>query len=228
MTLRSVARSLSVLIDSGRISSVKELHREKIRLCGSLGLSDIPSNPDLLASLDFVSPRVLELLSIKPARAHSGISAVAVMVKPHECPGKCIYCPSGLGGKDTPKSYTGGEPSTMRGLMFKYSAFRQAQNRIAQFDAIGHRAEKIELIVMGGTFAAMPYSYQKNFIKRALDAITEKKNASLEAAKRAAEHSSRRLIGMTLETRPDYCLKKHVNRFLNFGATRVEVGVQLP
>jgi elongator complex protein 3 len=224
LSLKSFANELTELINSGKINS-NNLNAFKMHLCEKHSVKKIPTNPDLLALISNPSIKSKQLLSIKLTRSISGVQVIAVMVKPHNCPGQCIYCSSGI-GVNTPKSYTGSEPAAMRGIMFKFNAFKQVKNRIKQLDAIGHNAEKIELILMGGTLASMPYSYQSNFVKRCLDAITEKNNYSLTQAKIEAEKSKRRVIGITFETRPDYCKKKEINRFLNLGGTRVELGVQ--
>jgi elongator complex protein 3 len=150
------------------------------------------------------------------------------MAKPLKCPGECIYCPNSLVGKPTPKSYTGLEPATMRALANNFDAFAQVKNRLAQLKETGHSTDKIELIVMGGTFAAAQFPYQKKFMLGCLNAITSKKHSSLAAAQRSAETSKVRLTGLTFESRPDFCGKKEINRFLEFGGTRVELGVQNP
>ncbi|MFH1588326.1 MAG: tRNA uridine(34) 5-carboxymethylaminomethyl modification radical SAM/GNAT enzyme Elp3 [Candidatus Diapherotrites archaeon] len=226
MGLSSFAEELIELIDSNKINSLKELNNAKMKLCKKHGIKKIPTNPDILSLLKNPSSKAKKLFSIKETRSISGVSVCAVMVKPHKCPGQCIYCSPGI-GVETPQSYTGKEPSTMRGLMFNFDPYKQLSNRILQLDAIGHEAKKIELIVMGGTFPSMPYSYQKNFVKRCLDAITERKNISFAEAKKSAEKSERRVIGITFETRPDWCGKKEINNFLNFGGTRAELGVQI-
>jgi len=79
---------------------------------------------------------------------------------------------------------------------------------------------------MGGTFLSTDLEYQRDFIKGALEGIIEQRVKSLKAAKKIAETSKRRLIGITVETRPDYCKEKHVDRMLNYGTTRVELGIQ--
>mgnify|MGYP000182649977 CR=1 FL=1 len=91
---------------------------------------------------------------------------------------------------------------------------------------MNHPTDKIELIIMGGTFLSLNPSYQENFIKGAYEGILNLKTNSLEEAKGLAEHSKRRLIGLTIETRPDYCKELHVDRMLHYGTTRVEIGIQ--
>ena len=116
----------------------------------------------------------------------------------------------------------------MRGSQNNYDPYQQVQSRISQLTAIGHRVDKIELIIMGGTFPATPPEYQTHFIQRCLDAITAKTSANLEEAKKHAETSRIRNVGITVETRPDWCKQPHVDAMLNMGVTRVEIGVQNP
>jgi len=84
----------------------------------------------------------------------------------------------------------------------------------------------VELIVMGGTFPSMPLNYQEHFVQRCLDAVTKKKSSSLEEAKKGAETSQIRNVGITVETRPDWAKENHVDHMLSMGVTRVELGVQ--
>jgi elongator complex protein 3 len=151
------------------------------------------------------------------------------MTKPQPCPQDepCAYCPGGP-AQGVPQSYTGHEPAAMRGSQNNYDPYQQVQSRISQLSAIGHRVDKIELIVMGGTFPATPREYQTHFIQRSLDAITAKTSASFEEAKANAETSRIRNVGITVETRPDWCKQPHVDAMLSMGVTRVEIGVQNP
>jgi len=171
----------------------------------------------------------VSLLSIQPIRNLSGVAVVAVMTKPFDCVGKCIYCPSSLvSGRKTPKSYTGKEPATMRGLMYGFDAFKQASARIRQLEEIGHKVDKIELIAMGGTFFCHPEKEQEKFVLDCYNAVSGKHAKNINAAKKFAETSKRRIVGLTFETRPDFCGKKEIERMLYFGGTRCELGVQIP
>ncbi len=127
-----------------------------------------------------------------------------------------------------PQSYTGFEPAAMRGLQNDFNPFLQVKSRIEQLQAIGHNVDKIELIIMGGTFPATPLDYQTWFVQRCLDAITGKEARSLEEAKKNAERSKKRNVGITVETRPDWAMEIHVDQMLSMGVTRVEMGVQNP
>ncbi len=102
------------------------------------------------------------------------------------------------------------------------------QSRIEQLTAIGHKVDKIELIVMVALFHLQPLEYQTWFVKRCLDAITGKESADLTEAKANAEVSNIRNVGITVETRPDWAKQLHINSVLDMGVTRVELGVQNP
>ena len=208
--------------------SPRDVQVAKIRIADKYGLSRIPSNSELIRCLKPEErTRLLKILRRKRVRTISGVTVIAVMTKPWPCPKDepCAYCPGGpsLG---VPQSYTGHEPATMRGLQHDFDPYCQVRHRIKQLEAIGHVVDKIELIVMGGTFPAMPLEYQEHFIKECLDAITGIHSTSLEEAKKNAETSRVRNVGITIETRPDWCKKPHVDRMLSFGTTRVELGVQ--
>jgi elongator complex protein 3 len=143
-----------------------------------------------------------------------------------------MYCPK---GKEAPQSYTGDEPAARRARANKFNAINQVKNRLDQIKNSGHPTDKLELIIMGGTFPSMSWQYQKNFVRDCLNAIIgatgrrgdgAAKYRTLKSAQKAAETSSKRPVGLTIETRPDYCKAKHVKRMLSLGATRVELGVQ--
>jgi elongator complex protein 3 len=151
------------------------------------------------------------------------VTPVAIMPKPFPCPGKCTYCPQ---GENAPKSYTGFEPATMRAIKSNYDAKTQIQTRLMQYESLGQPNQKCDLIIMGGTFLAIPLDYQYQFIKECYDAFNNKESKSLEEAKKINETAKHRVIGLTIETRPDWCKKIHIDRMLEFGATRVELGVQ--
>ncbi len=127
-----------------------------------------------------------------------------------------------------PQSYTGFEPAAMRGLQNNFDPYQQVNVRIEQLEAIGHTVDKIELITMGGTFLSTPRRYQTWFVRRCLDAITERESKNLQEAKRNAETSRIRNVGITVETRPDWAKQRHIDNMLRMGVTRVEIGVQNP
>ncbi|MBN2336793.1 tRNA uridine(34) 5-carboxymethylaminomethyl modification radical SAM/GNAT enzyme Elp3, partial [Candidatus Bathyarchaeota archaeon] len=158
--------------------------------------------------------------------ALSGVNVVAVMTKPMACPhGRCAYCPGGP-EEDSPQSYTGHEPAAMRGIQNSFDPYNQVRSRMEQLEAIGHTVDKIDLIIMGGTFPASPREYQEWFVKGCLDAITGERSTTLDEAKQYAEMSPIRNVGVTLETRPDCLGEGDIDAMLDLGTTRVEVGVQ--
>ncbi len=202
-----------------------ELNKLKIESCKKFGLMVLPKNSEILEQFNSIEKEeVREIIRIKNVRSISGINIVSVMSKPIECPhGRCSYCPHEAG---VPNSYTGHEPAAMRGLQNFFDPFNQVSNRLAQLRDIGHIVNKVELIVQGGTFPATPIEYQTNFIHRCLDAITDSYSKDLEEAKKKAEESEVKNVGITVETRPDWAKERHVDLMLDMGVTRVELGVQ--
>jgi elongator complex protein 3 len=159
----------------------------------------------------------------KPTKTISGVTPVAVVIKPRKCPhGTCLYCPS----LDVPQSYTPKSPAIMRAMQLGYDAYKQTIARIKAFHAMNHPTDKIELIVMGGTFLSYSKKYQHDFIKKCYDALNGKESKSLEQAKKRNEKAKHRCVALCIETRPDYCSDKDIARMLEFGCTRVELGVQ--
>jgi elongator complex protein 3 len=207
-----------------------DVNRVKTQVAAKHQLERIPSNADIINALKPKEKlRLLQILRRKTTRTISGVTVIAVMTKPQPCPQPepCAYCPGGP-TQGVPQSYTGYEPAAMRGSQNSYDPDLQVKSRINQLTAIGHRVDKIELIIMGGTFPATPPEYQAWFIQRSLDAITGKASANLEEAKAHAETSKIRNVGITVETRPDWCKEPHVDAMLDMGVTRVEIGVQNP
>ena len=159
----------------------------------------------------------------KPTKTLAGVTPIAVMCHPRKCPhGTCLYCPS----LNVPQSYTPLSPPVIRANLLKYNPVKQVQSRLKSFSLMNHPTDKIELIIMGGTFLSFPEKYQYNFIKGCYDALNKKKSKNLEQAKKLNEKAKHRCVALCIETRPDYCSEKEIKRMLKFGATRVELGVQ--
>jgi len=219
------------LILSQKIQSKEELHRAKIKLCKKYKIDNIPSDSEILARLpDNVSGEEKEMavsiLRRKPMRTISGVAIVAVMTSPEACPhGRCIPCPGGP-ENNTPQSYTGYEPAAMRALINDFDPYLQTTSRLKQLEAIGHSVDKIDFIVMGGTFTARAPYYQEWFVKRCFDALNGVESASLIEAEKKNETAKSRCIGLTVETRPDWFRLQHADQAVSLGATRVELGVQ--
>jgi elongator complex protein 3 len=160
----------------------------------------------------------------KFARTISGVTPVAVMTQPLKCPGQCVFCPT---YQSIPQSYTPESPAVLRAIRCGFDARKQVRLRLKALEGMGHPTDKIELIVMGGTFLAYPKDYQYQFIKDCLDGLNGQESAGLEEAKKLNETAQHRCTGMCIETRPDWCREPEIERMLEFGATRVELGVQL-
>ncbi|KAG2215543.1 hypothetical protein INT46_000349 [Mucor plumbeus] len=177
---------------------------------------------------------LLPKLKAKPVRTASGIAVVAVMCKPHRCPhiamtgNICVYCP---GGPDSDfeystQSYTGYEPTSMRAIRARYDPYEQSRGRVDQLRSLGHSVDKVEYIIMGGTFMSLAEEYRNWFIQNLHDALSGHSSNDLDEAVRYSQQSQTKCIGITIETRPDYCLKPHLSQMLRYGCTRLEVGVQ--
>ncbi len=229
--------------------NIKELTTVKRALAKEYG-SVIWSNSDiykeyrrLLAIGSVKADDFFEHLLVKRAiRTMSGIAPVAVLTRPYPCPGKCAYCPH---EKGVPTSYLSNEPAVMRAIRNEYDPYRQTYSRLQALEANGHRPEKIELIVIGGSWSVLPTAYKFWFIKECFRAannfqlkvknkklkikrrITEIKEQLLKEQKRN-EGAKYKIIGVTLETRPDYINEKELIEMRELGATRVELGVQAP
>ncbi|HEX4919990.1 MAG TPA: tRNA uridine(34) 5-carboxymethylaminomethyl modification radical SAM/GNAT enzyme Elp3, partial [Candidatus Bathyarchaeia archaeon] len=207
--------------------SRQDVARVKTEVCRKYRAPVMPTNSEILRLVsETFLPKIGPLLVDKQVRSLSGVTTVSVMPKPYTCPhGKCTYCPGGP-EINVPRAYTGKEPAARRGFQFNYDPALQVMSRMAQLRGMGHPLDKVELILIGGTFTFLPIPYQEDFIKQCLDTLNEKQSSSLDEAKKNAEFSKVRNVGITVETRPDWSRKAHVNHMLTMGVTRVEIGVQ--
>ncbi|OPX63361.1 MULTISPECIES: tRNA uridine(34) 5-carboxymethylaminomethyl modification radical SAM/GNAT enzyme Elp3 [unclassified Methanoregula] len=224
-----------------RILSLSETGEEavrsaKIAVCRKYSLPAVPKNSAILAAALPEEREILRrVLMVKPSRTLSGVAPVAVMTSPYPCPhGKCLPCP---GGPDhpfhSPQSYTGEEPAAKRAREHDFDPFRQVQARLGQFETLGHRVEKVELIVMGGTMTARPAEYQQEFVARCIEAMNTypcgtpaTEAPAVREVGDANEQADIRCVAITFETRPDWCRREHIDRMLDLGVTKVELGVQ--
>src|SRR5215207_3363895 len=157
--------------------------------------------------------RLLDRIRMKPMRTLSGVTTVTVLTKPYPCPGKCIFCPTDV---RMPKSYLPDEPGAMRGLEHEFDPYAQVRSRIEQLKSVGHPTDKIELLILGGTWSSYRRDYQEWFVKRCFDAmnpdltltqrergLNEGENINLAEAHTLNETSPHRNVGLVIETRPD-------------------------
>ncbi|MEM4260564.1 MAG: tRNA uridine(34) 5-carboxymethylaminomethyl modification radical SAM/GNAT enzyme Elp3 [Candidatus Woesearchaeota archaeon] len=254
-------------LNNNKLNIIKKNIAKKHRL------RNIPTNIDLLTSIphEFIN-RYKDIITTKPVRTASGVAVIAIMTKPFQCPhGKCIYCPGGPKSYfgNVPQSYTGNEPATLRGIRNNFNPYLQIFNRLEQYIVMGQNPEKVELIIMGGTFPSFNKKYKTNFIRDSFKAMNDfsenfysnnelniekfkkffilpgsvndkkrilkiQKNISLIKSKKINfqkeklknENSNIRCVALCIETRPDFCKKRNINELLEFGTTRVELGVQ--
>lgn len=170
------ADSVVVAIESGKVASYSDLNELKLRLAHELHLPGTLSNPTILSFVDNPSVAVKRLLGIKPVRTISGVAPVAIMTKPIDCRhGTCIFCP---GGEESvfgsiPKSYTGHEPASMRAISNHFDSYLQTFNRLYQLAATGHNFQKVELILMGGTFPSFVKEYRHEFVSGMFKALND-------------------------------------------------------
>lgn len=197
------------------------------KICAKYSLERIPRNHEILSVVkDSEFEQLRGVLLKKPVKTASGVAVVALMPKPYACPhGRCTYCPGGI-EFNSPNSYTGKEPATLHAIESKFDPKLQITTKINKLIAFGHDPSKMEIVIVGGTFLFMPKDYQENFIKSCYDALNGIDSKNLQEAKLNNEHAAIRNVGFTIETKPDYCKKEHVDWMLNYGITRIEIGVQ--
>lgn len=188
---------------------------------------------------------LLEKIRMKPTRTMSGVTTVTVLTKPYPCPGNCIFCPDDV---RMPKSYLSDEPGAQRAEKNLFDPYLQTYNRLVAIRNIGHNTDKIELIILGGTWSYYPEEYQIWFIKECFRALNDfGSNAKIkeitpegyatnrsESATweelfeqhRTNETADSRCIGLVVETRPDHVTEEEVIRIRKLGATKVQIGIQ--
>ena len=227
-----------------------DLESAKLDACSTFASPRVPKNTDILDHAPSEAREdVIEVVRRKPVRTASGVSPVAIMTSPKLCPhGKCLYCPGGPASEfSSAQSYTGHEPAAARGEQNDYDPYGQVTLRLEQYRKIGHPVDKVELILMGGTMTARSHDYQEWFVKRALQAMNDydldaepepAEGVSFAPSPEATEFeyledviaenetNAIRNIGTTFETKPDWCDPEQIDRMLDLGGTKVEVGVQ--
>lgn len=169
-------------------------------------------------------------LRMKPTRTLSGVTTVTVLTKPFPCPGECIFCPN---DSRMPKSYLPDEPGAARAYQNEFDPFRQVQSRILAYEAVGHPTDKIELLVLGGSWTSYAPEYREWFIRRCFDALNGiggsdggAESDSLEAAQRRNESASHRNVGLVVETRPDELNSDTLKELRRLGVTKIQLGIQ--
>ncbi len=198
----------------------------KLEVARRYSLPRVPSNDELLRVAQ--DERLRRMLMRRPSRILSGIAVVTVAAKPYRCPTQahCIYCPGGI-RYGTPQSYTPESPSVIHASRYSYDPRKQVESHLAAFERRGYPTSKVEVVIVGGTFLYYPQDYREEFIRGIFEGLNGREHSSLEEAHSTNEISMHRCVGLTVETRPDFCREEHVDRMLSYGTTRVEIGAQI-
>ena len=212
-------------------NQLSALNLEPFRRRWSSELGQMPKNSLILAAYLEVSgfqkavpdKKLLDSLRTRKVRSLSGVMPFAVMTKPFHCPGECTYCPLELG---MPKSYLSDEPAAQRAKRVNFDPTAQMKMRLAQLALTGHNRDKIEVIIIGGTFSAYPDDYRQQFIQSIFDTANGKKSSTLVEAQKLNEIAKHRLVGLSVETRPDWITPKEVRLYRQWGVTKIQMGVQ--
>ena len=168
-------------------------------------------------------PTLLAHIRMKPVRSLSGVSTVTVLTEPHPCPGECLFCPD---EENLPKSYLKEEPGAARAYQNQFDPFKQVNSRLESYFAIGHPTDKIELIILGGSWSAYPAVYREYFIKRCFDAMNRTTTGSLQESQATNETAQSRNVGLVIETRPDMITPTEIADMRRLGVTKVQMGAQ--
>ncbi|MEW6286896.1 MAG: tRNA uridine(34) 5-carboxymethylaminomethyl modification radical SAM/GNAT enzyme Elp3 [Chloroflexota bacterium] len=184
-------------------------------------------------------PHLLERIRMKPMRTLSGVTTVTVLTKPYPCPGKCIFCPTDV---RMPKSYLPDEPGAMRAVEHQFDPYAQVRSRIEQLQSLGHPTDKIELLILGGTWSSYRRDYQEWFVKRCFDAMNGPNPPSPFPAREEGERglghgelendhllnetAPHRNVGLVIETRPDEITPDEIRWLRHLGVTKVQMGAQ--
>jgi elongator complex protein 3 len=173
--------------------------------------------------------QLLALIRMKPTRTLSGVTTVTVLTRYHPCPGECIFCPQ---EDQLPKSYLSEEPGAKRGVENDFDPYLQVSNRMRALAAVGHPTDKIELLILGGSFSAYPEDYQAWFVQRCFDAMNENQPGEGQPSKSLLEaqarnvHAAHRNVGLVIETRPDLVDQDALAWYRYLGVTKVQMGAQ--
>jgi elongator complex protein 3 len=237
-----------IVKDAGVFARVAEIRKNltysrRTRMQGSIANPSsyaMPTNAEILAlyrelvaegSEVFNQETELLLRKIK-TKSNSGVAVVSLLTKPFPCPGRCTYCPT---ERDMPKSYLSKEPAAARALSNDFDPRKQIFSRLQSLLVNGHPVEKVEMIIIGGTWSFYHPAYQEYVISECFRACNDfsadgahrdSPKKPLEELQKDNETVACRIIGLSVETRPDYITPIEVKRLRDFGVTKVEIGVQ--
>ncbi len=254
--MKNIVELLDTIATIPHKDALNVLKRTKRDFAKKYNISDIPSNVDLLKQYRQLvstgvyskSERVEQLLKKRGVRSESGIVPIQVLTKPFWCPGECIFCPNDA---TMPKSYINTEPGAMRALLNQFDPYKQTYNRLLSLHMTGHETDKIEMIVLGGTWDVYPNGYKRDFLKWLYDACNtfdqfleqyEQHNIrcgkynladlgidypkTIDESMLINETANHRMIWLTIETRPEYMTDENCQMWRSRGVTRLEMGLQ--
>lgn len=168
-------------------------------------------------------PGLQSRIRMKPVRTLSGVTTVTVLTKPYPCPAHCIFCPDDA---RMPKSYLPDEPGAMRAVEHEFDPYAQVYSRLESLEAVGHPTDKVELLILGGTWSAYRRDYQEWFILRCMDALNAEPSGTLEEAHSLNEKAEHRNVGLVIETRPDEITINEIAWLRKLGVTKIQMGAQ--
>lgn len=174
-------------------------------------------------------PVLLAKIRMKPVRTLSGVTTITVLTKPHPCPGHCIFCPTEEG---LPQSYLSDEPGARRGVEHAFDPYTQVSSRLKALHEVGHPTDKIELLILGGSWSAYPAKYREWFIRRCFEALNlenpedDQGEVSLASVQERNSRGKHRNVGLVVETRPDLITREHLIELRRQGVTKLQLGVQ--
>lgn len=174
-------------------------------------------------------PVLLAKIRMKPIRTLSGVTTITVLTKPHPCPGECIFCPSEEG---LPQSYLSDEPGARRGVEHAFDPFTQVSSRLKALHEVGHPTDKIELLILGGSWTAYPASYREWYIRRCFEALNQENpnddtgEVSLADVQKTNSQARHRNVGLVVETRPDLITIENLVEMRRQGVTKMQLGIQ--
>jgi elongator complex protein 3 len=217
---------LASAIMDRKILTKEQLESEKRKVAKQFRLKRYPSTSELIALIPQEKRDILENFVVHPRRSSSGIVVVTAFTAPFMCPhGTCIYCPGGP-SFGTPQSYLKDSPGMRTAIETGYDPFKQVRKALDNYRTNGHSISKVEAIIEGGTFLSLPKNYQEFFVKGVYDGLNGFVSESLDTSQLSNENSESRCVGLTVETKPDWCREEHVDMMLRYGVTRVEIGIQ--
>ena len=167
-------------------------------------------------------PGLQARIRMKPVRTLSGVTTVTVLTKPYPCPAHCIFCPDDA---RMPKSYLPDEPGAMRAFEHNFDPYDQVHSRLESLQAVGHPTDKVELLILGGTWSAYRRDYQEWFILRCLDALNGESTSTLTEAHTLNETARHRNVGLVIETRPDEITINEIAWLRKLGVTKLQLSL---